>query len=495
MIFERPSLAVFCFVLTVCATADAWEPETTHPGFTEKAAIDSSLHGALVDKFGLSDGLFSTLEISPEITPALYKALRQFSPSHGYSPSAKGRMSALGWLMAGSAIADLPGQNAANHFFAPTTKKGLSTQTLRGLGTNAELKWLETISADSLNRKGLSAIDWVQSKDNPFGLLTFREQYVSAVRAELPKDRQRHLASALLAAGSILHVLQDLGSPSHVRNDLAAHLQPLGGGRNDRGSRHERIAALAYGRLGISGIKSSNIAKIKRDTVRDFFSTEAGNGLADITASAWFSIGTVPSPIDIQSNESTLNERLRLGAKRKAPGPSAWFDEEANMVTDDEGRCLANAIAVDGKFEFYIDDNCYLEQLRWQIPVIIGFNTGLLEMLFNPGLNLKMDGALLAVRGTGAEFGDGLVTIFWDDKEGKRTPVFRAPTSRENTRLLYRDLKSIPQEAVRVSALFEGTNHRGDSLVATGTLDLTEKISPVDLGETPPPELPPEASP
>ena len=32
------------------------------------------------------------------------------------------------------------------------------------------------------------------------------------------------VAGALMAAGAILHILQDMGSPSHVRNDLCSHV-------------------------------------------------------------------------------------------------------------------------------------------------------------------------------------------------------------------------------------------------------------------------------
>ena len=62
-------------------------------------------------------------------------------------------------------------------------------------------------------------------------------------------------------------MLGDLGAPSRVRGDEAAHLEPLGGGPDDLGSRFERIAALAYGRLGVPAPSTV----ITRTKLREFF--------------------------------------------------------------------------------------------------------------------------------------------------------------------------------------------------------------------------------
>ncbi len=59
------------------------------------------------------------------------------------------------------------------------------------------------------------------------------------------------MAGALIAAGAMLHVLGDLGAPSRVRADEEAHLSAARRRPDDLGSRFERIAALAYGRLGV----------------------------------------------------------------------------------------------------------------------------------------------------------------------------------------------------------------------------------------------------
>src|SRR5205823_5421296 len=56
--------------------------------------------------------------------PALIADLKLLSPTHGSVPDARGRQTALAWLAAGAALADIPASHGANHFFDPTTGRG-----------------------------------------------------------------------------------------------------------------------------------------------------------------------------------------------------------------------------------------------------------------------------------------------------------------------------------------------------------------------------------
>ena len=136
----------------------------------------------------------------------------------------------------------------------------------------------------------MPAPDWLIAKTNPFNLEQFLNQYAKAVSAATPGERSRYMAAALVAAGAMLHTLGDLGAPSRVRGDAAAHLDPLGAGPDDLGSRFERIAALTYGRLGVPAPSRT----VSRSQLRDFFSTKDGGGLADEIARSYFSPNTLP---------------------------------------------------------------------------------------------------------------------------------------------------------------------------------------------------------
>ena len=87
-------LALAMVLALVPASAGAWEPQTTHAGLAEQAALASCLHKRLVS-LGFVGGLFEPLTIPPANAPTLATALKQLSPTHGSVPDARGRQAAL----------------------------------------------------------------------------------------------------------------------------------------------------------------------------------------------------------------------------------------------------------------------------------------------------------------------------------------------------------------------------------------------------------------
>jgi hypothetical protein len=286
-------------------SSSAWEAATTHAGLTEQSALHSTLHDRLRTAFGEERGLFAALTVPPADAPALFQVLRTLNPTHGHVPDSRGRLLALGWLAAGSVLADMPPAHAANHFFDPGTGRGLSDTTLRGLSSSLRHRLYTWLGSEGLVKAGVPAPEWVVHADNPMNLDGFLTQYARALTSATPAERSRHMAGMLLAAGAILHVLQDMGSPAHVRNDLAAHLDQVGHDAFDVGSRFERVAALAYGRLGVPAPSM----EITAPGLRAFFTTDKSTGLADRTSQRFFSSYTLPRSI-----------RLRPGAGSHAMG-------------------------------------------------------------------------------------------------------------------------------------------------------------------------------
>ena len=107
----------------LAAPAHAWEPETTHAGLAEQAALASELHKRL-ESIGFAGGLYEQLTIPPADAPGLLDALKQLPASQGGVPDARGRQPALEWLVAGAELADTPVQAAANHFYDVQTHGG-----------------------------------------------------------------------------------------------------------------------------------------------------------------------------------------------------------------------------------------------------------------------------------------------------------------------------------------------------------------------------------
>ena len=458
-------------VLAAPARVHAWEPETTHAGLAEQAALASRLHNRLVT-LGFVGGLFEPLTIPPADAPALLASLKLLSPTHGAVPDARGRLIALGWLSAGAALADVPSAHGANHFYDPVTKAGWVAPD-RGLVDGMSDRVRRALGRAALPARGVPAPDWVVAKDNPFNLAGFYDQYGKAVSAATPGERSRHMAAALVAAGAILHVLGDLGAPSRVRGDTAAHLEPLGGGPDDLGSRFERMAALAFGRLGVPG--PSRV--VTRARLRDFFTSGTSGtsgptpaapdreGLADLIARTYFSTNTLP-------RDSRIGGDAKPALARPAPALPARLNlmaagrEDGTTLRNPQGTCLARYIVERGVLSFGLDDDCLLEQITAILPEVAAYEAGLLDFLLRGELVLAVDDTISV---TGQGLGPGTVEIFVEDDRGVRTRLAEAATTGQGATLAR---VGAPTSGTRVVALFRGADAAGEPIVAVGAMPL-----------------------
>jgi hypothetical protein len=456
--------------------AHGWEAQTTHAGLTEQAASSSRLHDRLV-ALGFTGGLYAPLTVPPADAPPLLAALARYSPTHGFVPDNRGRQFAIGWLVAGAVLADSSPEWSIHHFYDPTTRRGATL-------SETFSQRLSTMFAERLGRarvpsRGMAAPDWVTAKDNPLGLAGFIDQYGKAVRAETPGERSRHMAGALVAAGAILHVLEDMGSPSHVRDDLRAHLDRLGPARDDLGSRFERIAALAYGRLGIPSAQP-----VARPTLRAFFTDGDGAGLADLVSSSWFSGGTLPRAIRLPHDRRDRDVlRARQAAALVKPSPalpamlSLMTATTAGGATLDGpgGVCLARYRVDDGVLRFSTDDDCMLDQVGVILPQVVGYAAGLVDWLFRGELVVTSDpraaGSVIVSAVTG--LGAGTVTVLAEDSRGVRSVVAsQGITAGAVDQPVVTAV--VPADAAAVYAVFEGADAGGEPVVATGRLTPAE---------------------
>jgi hypothetical protein len=437
----------------------AWEPETTHAGLAEQAAIASRLHKRLVT-LGFTGGLFEPLTIPPADAPTLIAALKLLSPSHGAVPDARGRQAALGWLAAGAALADVPAAHGANHFFDPATNQGWQAPD-RGVAGRLGESVRRALGRAALPERALPAPDWVIARNNPFNLDAFASQYARAVSAATPGERARHMAAALVAAGAILHTLGDLGAPSRVRGDELAHFESLGGGPDDLGSRFERIAALSHGRLGIPG--PSRV--ITRGHLRDYFTAKDGGGLADLVSRSYFSPNTLPAPTRVGGDAKpalarpapALPARLNLMAASR---------DEGSVLRDAKGTCLARYRVEHGVLAFGIDDECMLEQIEAILPEVVAYEAGLLDFLLRGELQIAVSGEVaVTAKGLGA----GTVEVYVEDERGVRTKLTSAAVA-ANAEPLVR--VAAPGAGTRVIALYRGVDGNGEPLIAVGAMPL-----------------------
>jgi len=439
-------------VALAAGQAHAWEAQTTHAGLAEQAALASRLHKRLVT-LGWNGGLFEPLTIPPADAPALISDLHLLSPANGGVPDARGRQTALAWLSAGAQIADVPAAYGANHFFDPASGKGWSRPS-RGLED-------VVIGKVPLPEHGEPAPDWVTAKQNPFNLGNFLDQYAKAVTAATPGERSRHMAAALIAAGAMMHVLADMGSPSRVRGDYAAHLESLGGGPFDLGSRFERIAALSYGRLGVPGPSRT----VTRQHLREFFTAKSNDGLADETTSTFFSAGTLPQSTRV-GEETKPHLARALPALPPLLNLMAASRDEGTALRAKDGTCLAHYRVEHNVLKFSLDDDCMLEELAHILPEVASFEAGLLDFLLRGELTLAI-GRDIAVVGKG--LGAGTVDVLVEDDRGIRSSLGTTQVSAGNAELAR---VPVPASGSRVLAVFRGSDAAGEPIVAVGALPL-----------------------
>ena len=444
-------------LIALTAQAFAWESETTQAGLAEQAALSSRLHKRLVT-LGFGGGLFEPLTIPPADAPALIQDLHLLSPSHGAVPDSRGRQTALAWIAAGAALADVPASHAANHFYDPATHKGWERPALGLKGMMLHI---------GLPERGVPAPDWVTDKQNPFNLSGFLDQYAKAVTGSTPGERSRAMAGALVAAGAMLHVLGDLGNPSRVRGDTEAHFSPLGGGPDDLGSRFERIAALTYGRLGIPA--PSRV--VTRTHLRDYFTSADGEGLADKIAKAYFSPNTLPEPTRVGEDVHPHLVRAQPALPTRLNLMAASRDDGTTLRAPD-GTCLARYKVDHGTLGFSIDDDCMLEQIAAILPETAAYETGLLDFLLRGELTITISGqVVVASKGLGA----GTVELVVEDDRGVRTSAGSAQVAGGSAGGKVGDELArfnVPASGTKVLAVFRGADAAGEPIVAVGSLPL-----------------------
>ena len=444
-------------IALVAGQAHAWEAQTTQAGIAEQAALASRLHKRLVS-LGFSGGLFEPLTIPPKDAPALTSDLHLLSPTHGSVPDTRGRQSALAWIAAVAALADTPPTYAANHFFDPATKRGWQRPDRGVIGDLADSLRVRL----KLPERGMPAPDWITAKDNPFQLAAFLDQYGKAVSAATPGERSRHMAAALIAAGALLHVLGDLGTPSRVRGDEAAHFELLGGGPDDLGSRFERIAALAFGRLGVPA--PSRV--VSRTHLHDFFTAKDGSGLADMIARTYFSPNTLPESARVGADtrprlrrpQPALPTRLNLMAASR---------EDGTTLRSLDGTCLARYKVEHGQLSFSLDDECMLEQIEKILPEVAAYETGLLDYLLRGELAITTGGQLVI---SGKGLGAGSLDVLVEDERGVRKSLGTTQVAGGSEVLAQ---IAPPAAGTRIVAVFRGADAGGEPIVAVGALPLT----------------------
>jgi hypothetical protein len=438
--------ALLVFALLIAGPARAYEP-VTHAGLTERAALSAPLHKLLIERLGLPLGLYEplTLHRGSATDRDLLHRVSRLDPEGGYSAD-DGRQTVLGWLAAGSVLEGVPATRNRNHFLDPTTGKGLHDVgrdlALRtrmadvGAGTGSVRG---VFTGTNFDGSGEPAVEWLLGRDNEWGLRRYLDERERAASAAAPTDREDALVRALLAAGAILHVVEDMGAPSHVRNDFRVAIEA-------DGARYERLVAQRFGRIALpegGGGKPPHHGRLM-----DLLHDSSGGGLADRTNRRFFSDGTLPGIT-------------------KYPLPAAQAGAAASgYVPGDTVAHLARWDRVPGGVVVWsLDERCLLDYAQALLPETTRYAEAALELLFHTqgGLDVTVgDSLTIGVRDLG--LGAGMLSIYADTASGERRPLERKSLSSAQAG---ETLTSVhrPDWARHATAVFRGVDRTGEPVV------------------------------
>jgi hypothetical protein len=416
----------------------------THAGLTERAALASSLHKRLIERLGRALGLYEPLSLDgKENEPARRELLRriaQLDPESGYVPD-RGRMSALGWLVAGAVAEGVPADRTRNHFYDPSRGRGLDEVEGEALRTrlraaaNGVGSVRGVFTGAGFDGSGVAAPDWLRSGDNEWGVSRFHNELERSAAAPSAGEREGALARALLAAGAIVHLVEDAGDPTFVRDDYRVALEAEGGP-------YERFVAQAYGRVGVPESSGGPIVKTQLGAL---FHDRDGSGLADRTQSRFFSPGTLPSS-------------GRYTRPQTAPAAAASGYAAGAVPHLVRYQRTQNGIV------WSLDERCFADYARALLPETARYAAGALELLFRGRLEITTSSGNATVIAREVPLGRGRVSVYADVATSPRRLVRSIDVGSAGDGAVLGEV-AVPAGAHHLAAVFRGSDANGEAIV------------------------------
>ncbi len=458
-------------LLALGATTEAavgYEGSTTLAGVTEQAALSSRLHRRVVERFGLSLGMFEPLRLDPSLLPVdrarnLYVRLSALDAGQGHAPEVLARKEGqslsplrqhvLGWLAAGSVLETHPAVRVRHHFVDGKTGAGLhrpSDVTSVSASAEAVQQGISTVrqllSGAAMDGTGRPATDWIEASDNDLGLPAFWDAYERAVTAQTTVARETALTEALLSLGGLLAVLGQAGDPAYVHNDLPSVLS----------GNYSHFVGQRYGRAGVPQ-PDAKLDVPSPLRFRDLLFDGKGQGLAERTASRFASPSMLsPALIPTGSKLHGSGGYLSSAAVRHW---LAW--QQSDAATG--GRAL------------FLDDRCYADYATVLLPETGKFAQVGLDFLLRGDLRLSLtsDSSLL-VKLLDEQLGSGTLTVLGEKASGDRQVVKTQATLPARPGVL----TQVPlaedslTDYVRLAVLWKGRDRNGQPVVTSSVLSL-----------------------
>lgn len=519
-------------IAACCATpveAHAWDPSRTHVGITERAVAASPVHRQWMDASGGRQGWFTALRVDPDVLDpqtrrALVVAMRVAHPDVGaVAPGGPGacpnqpapsetlqrcvdgdswETSALGWLRVGLALAATDRTRLLHHFVDPTdrvsatwTANGRSAATWRRIARRAGGSLAARVGRTGFAGSTQSASGWLQSDADPFGPAALYAHQRAAALAPTAAERDRHRALAMVCAGVLLHVVQDLSLPAHARGDLAGTLVPLSDDRTDRGSPLGEYARLTFGRampiaIDINARASEVPAPASLRAL--LFGDAEREGLATFAGTRFLSDGSMPAPVQIDATlDPVAAAKQWLGTdggglsavEREGAVLEPW-PATSGYVRTTAGRALAAwTMDTNGVVRGYLDRRVLREQALRLLPAAVDATGDALSLVWPTWPTTAFDRAADHIEiDPDVALSNAEVFVVVEDAAGQRTVARRIALLPGRSRIRTITPAAIP-EGAQVVLVLVGERHDGQHVVieqALATVDVQLVGPPVD---------------
>jgi hypothetical protein len=329
----------------------------------------------------------------------------------------------------------------------------------------------------------------------PINWDTARESYYSALTSRSTASRDTNFATTFSALGHVLHLIQDMAVPAHVRNDFQSHLFAHGWGFRD--NYFNRYEYHVMNNNGMINEVTPEVPPVSNRRLTDFWDTNTydgtnpsyriAQGLAEFTNANFFSDFTIPF----------ANPLIPVRPEHSFPQPGLdYYGNQYHLCNDtnvsgqivqylSRSTCptsgpidhfltasLLNTRNGAANF-FWTDDKVHRTYASELLPRAVGYSAGLLNYFFRGNVNLadpnpeSTPGQYVIINKSSEDM-TGTFSLYYDDSTGNRTQISLWPNMQiagggTSAPVSFQMPNNLKFEDSKLMLVFQGTkNNIGD---------------------------------
>lgn len=380
----------------------------------------------------------------------------------------------------GSTEEDSPNCRAASHFLNPLRawgEAGLSdtNETILGALIINPSCFVTAPFSSRFSIHKYADVSWATGYTSPTQLggetgnemdwNAARKSYFLALTATKNAARELYFAQTFQALGQVMHLVQDMAVPAHVRNDFTAHLAFQ--------KADFSMPSTWYGNTyewyvkNNSNIVNTSLTNIEVVTPPNGLltalwdanaynggnpSTSSNQGLAEYTNANFFSESTIfaelKDPTDIhyfprpnKADTNALEQEFQASAM-EVTAEDGVQDRTIYVTKNNSaykiaaysflGKRVARKIVADGiapfryvnEWGYNLDDEVYKDYAKELLPRAAGYSAGLVDYFFRGEINMEPDSGSpgqYVIKNKSNEAMSGIFGLYYDDASGNRT--------------------------------------------------------------------------